>query len=443
MSRRVVITGTGPISACGLGIEPLWEALLEGESQIRPIATFDASGFTSNAGAAIKSEDFNVRDVVPKTYRKALKVMCRDVELAIGAAAAAVSHADMTTKAVNADTTPSIEPTRLGCHIGAGLIAADLDELTAALSTSRNSDGQFDLSVWGQPGMGNLTPLWLLKYLPNMLACHVTIVHDCRGPSNTITCCEASGLLSIGESMRVIERNSAEACLTGGVESKLNPMALLRQHFAKRVAPTPEGEDPASCLRPFDPMANGTIIGEGGALIVVEALDSALARQATVRAEISGFAATQSHADERIGLGTNPSHQEVSDAMSAALTAANVSPDEIDAVFPLGSSIPGVDEAEATAIETVFGERTKSLPVVPLTTITGNCGAGHSALVVAVATQALESQQLPARINTTNSATLDANVNPACECELKHVLVTTCSQGGQNAAVVLSRPEMN
>ena len=442
MSRRVVITGTGPISACGLGIEPLWEALLKGDSQIRPISTFDASGFSSNAAAAIQPDAFNIRDVVPKNYRKALKVMCRDVELAIGAAAAAVSHAGIVTKAVDATATPTIEPTRLGCQIGAGLIAADLDELTAALSTSRNEEDQFDLAAWGQPGMGNLTPLWLLKYLPNMLACHVTIVHDCRGPSNTITCCEASGLLSIGESLRVIERNSAEACLTGGVESKLNPMALLRQHFAKRVAPTPADKDPKTILSPFAPDASGTVLGEGGALIVVEALDSALSRKATVRAEINGFAATQSHAAERIGLGTNPSHQEVTDAMAAALNSAGRKPDEIDAVFPLGSGIRGVDEAEATSIDTIFGARSKTLPVIPLTTITGNCGAGHSALVVAVATAALESQKLPARINTVDSDGINATIAPACDHELNHVLVTTCSQGGQNAAIVLSRPEI-
>lgn len=442
MSRRVVITGTGPISACGLGIEPLWNALLQGQSRITPITNFDASGFTSNAAATLSPDDFNIRSVVPKTYRKALKVMCRDVELAIGAAAAAVSHAGMTTKAVDPEVTPSIAPERLGCHIGAGLIAADLDELTAALSTSRNSEDQFDLEIWGHPGMGNLTPLWLLKYLPNMLACHVTIVHDCRGPSNTITCCEASGLLSIGESMRVIERNSAEACLTGGVESKLNPMALLRQHFAKRVAPTPDNEDPTTILRPFDPNANGTIIGEGGALIVVEALDSAMARQATVRAEIGGFAATQSHASERIGLGTHPSSTEVADAMAAALQAAGKRPEDIDAVFPLSSSIPGVDEAEAAAIATVFGDQSNTIPIVPMTTITGNCGAGHSALVVAVATEAIETQKLPARINTTDADGLNANASEACDCELNSVLVTTCSQGGQNAALVLTRPEI-
>ncbi len=123
--------------------------------------------------------------------------------------------------------------------------------------------------------MNNLTPLWLLKYLPNMLACHVTIIHDCQGPSNTITCCEASSALSIGESIRVIQREAADACLSGGAESKVNPMSMLRQSFAGRLAPTNGDQDPTTVIRPFDPGATGTVNGEGGGLIVVEAAEIA------------------------------------------------------------------------------------------------------------------------------------------------------------------------
>src|SRR5690606_15661492 len=115
------------------------------------------------------------------------------------------------------------------------LIAADLDELTMALNESRKEDGSFDIHHWGAEGMRNLTPLWLLKYLPNMLACHVTIIHDVRGPSNTITCAEASGGLSFGESLRVIQRGAADACFCGGAESKVNPMTFYRQVLTGRL----------------------------------------------------------------------------------------------------------------------------------------------------------------------------------------------------------------
>ncbi|MHC4141777.1 MAG: hypothetical protein ACYSUF_07835, partial [Planctomycetota bacterium] len=128
--------------------------------------------------AELDGDLLNVRKVVPKSYRKAVKVMCRDVELAVGGAAAAVEDAGLITKATDPDAEPTIPPSRMGCHIGAGLICADVDELSAALWTSRSESGEFDLQHWGHTGMENLTPLWLLKYLPNMLACHVTIIRD-------------------------------------------------------------------------------------------------------------------------------------------------------------------------------------------------------------------------------------------------------------------------
>ena len=128
----------------------------------------------------------------------------------MAAAAAAVADARLGDEGGDGSAPPAIPPARFGCQIGAGLICADLDELAAALVTSKGANGDIDLEHWGRLGMTNLTPLWLLKYLPNMLACHVTIVHDCQGPSNTITCCEASSALSLGESMRVIDRGAAD-----------------------------------------------------------------------------------------------------------------------------------------------------------------------------------------------------------------------------------------
>jgi 3-oxoacyl-[acyl-carrier-protein] synthase II len=211
-ARSIVLTGLGPISAFGVGIDPLWAAMCEGRSAIAPIKRWDASGFPSCAGAELADELYDVKTAVPKSYRKATKVMARDIELAVGAAAEAIRSAGLVTRGTAEGAAPTIVPDRMGCHIGAGLIAAELDELTGAMWASRRDDPAtpgdlgVDLGHWGNQGMENLTPLWLLKYLPNMLACHVTIIHDCQGPSNTITCADASALLSLGESRRVIER---------------------------------------------------------------------------------------------------------------------------------------------------------------------------------------------------------------------------------------------
>jgi 3-oxoacyl-[acyl-carrier-protein] synthase II len=438
MSRRVVISGLGPVTAFGMGIAPLWEAMIEGRSAIRRVARFRPDGFESTAAAEIGPGLLDIRALVPRSYRKATKVMCRDIEIAVAAAAEAVRDAGLVTKAAETDAPPTIPPQRMGCHIGAGLIAAEVDELGAALWCSRDADGAFDIRDWGRRGMENLTPLWLLKYLPNMLACHVTIIHDCQGPSNTITCCEASSGLSIGESMRVIQRGAADACLSGGAESKTNLMGFLRQHFAERVADTSGLEDPASIVRPFDPCASGTVLGEGGGIVVVEAADSAEARGAAPYAEIAGFASTQSLGPDRPPGESSDDVGAIADAITLCLEQSGQ--EEIDAIVPLGSSIPRADRAEAAAIRRVFGERASRIPIVTTVPNVGNCCAGAGGVAVSVAARALREQRLPARLNTAASDGLDAVACPSRPAALRRVLVCATSQGGQNVAMVLQRP---
>ena len=218
MRPRCVITGIGAVSAAGIGIDETWEALCAGRSGIAPISAFDASTAKCAVGGEVRKEGSlaTARDYVPKHYRKATKVMARDTELAVIAASIAATDASLVTREAGEDAQPSYPSGRVGCPIGAGFIAAETEELTSALVTAKDNDGAFSLKRWGETGIGNLQPLWLLKYLPNMLACHVTIIHGCEGPSNTITCAEASGLLSLGESVRIIERGDAVACFSRG-----------------------------------------------------------------------------------------------------------------------------------------------------------------------------------------------------------------------------------
>ncbi len=441
MSRRVVITGLGPITAFGVGLAPLWEAMVEGRSAVSRIEGFDPCGFECKLAAELEPEKFDVRKVVPKSYRKATKVMCRDTALAVGGAAAAVEDAALVTKATDPEAEPTIPASRMGCHIGAGLIAADVNELSEAMWTSRSDAGEFDLAHWGEEGMEHLTPLWLLMYLPNMLACHVTIIHDCRGPSNTITCCEASSGLSIGESVRVIQRDAADACLSGGAESKLNLMAFMRQTFARRLAPTGDDQDPATVVRPFDAEASGTVLGEGGGIVVVEAAEVARKRGRQPYAEIAGFACTQSHCPDTVGLAPDPQGEGMADAMEIAIHNAGVSSDDIDALTPMGTGIPEVDRAEAAAIKRVFGARASELPLITTIPNAGNCNAGTGTIAVAVAANALKTQTLPGRLNTESVDGLDAAACDSHRADLTNVLVFSTSQGGQNVAIVLRRVE--
>jgi 3-oxoacyl-[acyl-carrier-protein] synthase II len=439
-ARRVVISGLGPITPAGLGIDALWQAACDGTSGITRIAEFDASGFRSRHAGRIASELFNVRDAVPKSYRKATKVMARDIELAVGAAAAAVADAGLVTRAAEGDEPPTIAPERMGCHIGAGLIAADVDELTAALSRSVDAEGGFNYGEWGRQGMGNLTPLWLLKYLPNMLACHVTIIHDCQGPSNTITCAESSATLSIGESMRVIQRGAADVCLTGGCDSKLNPMALLRQQFADRLVET--GDDDAaaqSAVRPYAADAAGTLVGEGGGILVLEAIDSMQARGGKAYAEVAGFGAAQSGCPDTVGMQFDDDDPGIESAIRQAIRSAGLEPADISAVVPSGSGIPALDAADRRAMNAVFGDRLSTIPLMLPVPQFGVCGAGVGAVSMALAAKAVAEQTLPARLNADAIDGLDAAAAPSRAADLKAVLVFTTSLGGQTAAVVLTR----
>ncbi|MAH67433.1 MAG: beta-ketoacyl synthase [Phycisphaerae bacterium] len=439
--RRVVISGLGPVTPAGVGIDAMWAKSCEGESAITRIEAFDASGFRSRHGGGISKDLFNVRDAVPKSYRKATKVMARDTEFAVGGAAAAVADAGLLTKAAG-DEPPTIAPDRMGCHIGAGLIAADIDELTMALSRSVDDAGDFDYGTWGEQGMGNLTPLWLLKYLPNMLACHVTIIHDCQAPSNTITCAESSATLSIGESMRVIQRGAADVCLSGGCDSKLNPMALLRQQFADRIAET--GDDDVNAheaVRPYAADADGTLAGEGGGILVLEALDSVRDRGVRAYAEVAGFGAAQSDCPDTVGMKFAEDDPGLESAIRQALRAAKLEPSDIDAIVPSGTGIPDVDAADRRGMTAVFGDRLPEMPIILPIPVFGLCGAGIGAVSVSLAAKAIEQQRLPARVNADSIEGLDAAAADSREADLGSILVFTTNLGGQSAAVVLTRIE--
>jgi 3-oxoacyl-[acyl-carrier-protein] synthase II len=447
-NRRVVITGLGTVSALGAGARALWEGLVEGRSGLRPITAFDASGFRARLGGEV--EGFSAREFVPKHYRKAVKVMARDTELAVGAALLAAEDAKLSTRAaVDESVAPTYPGERVGCQIGAGLIAAETAELALAAATAVDEQGRFSTRLWGTVaesggagGMDNLQPLWMLKYLPNMLACHVTIIHGCEGPSNTITCAEASGLLSLGESVRVIQRGAADACFSGGAESKLNHMGMIRLDLAGRLAATGDAADGSAFVRPFDPAAPGTLLGEGGGVLILEEAECAARRGARVYAEVAGFGAAHGGPPyDVIDTEASPGER-ASDglrwAIEAALADAAITPDQIDAIVPTGAGVAHADAAEAEALRAVFGTRLEQIPLVTIRPNVGDCQAGNGALQAAVAAMCLSDQRLPARVQHGSPATgLQAGAASARAAPLECVLVCTTSLGGQNAALVL------
>lgn len=442
-NRRVVITGIGVATPIGVGIQAMWDALLEQRSGITRTEAFDPSGFDSQISGQISG--LKVGDYIPKSYRKSTKVMARDIVLAVAAAYEAVKDAGLKTKCLidrgEVEGPANLDPTRLGANIGAGLICADLTELAEALASAAGDDGEFDIRKWGTEGMSNLTPLWLLKFLPNMIACHVTIVHDAQAPSNTITCGEASSHLAIGEAFRTIARGAADACLCGGAESKINPMGLIRQSLLKRLCTT-SNDNPAGACRPFDVDRSGTVVSEGAGLVVIEELEHAKGRGARIYAELVGFGASS---NPHSWMEPHPEGRPLQLAAQTAIRDAGITTDDIDAVGAFGIGTVQHDLCEAKAIHGLLGARTADVPVMAIKGAVGNNGAGSGALDFAALTMALHHRTLPASLNTNR-------IDPECglavvtgdpvDAKIDHaVSLGYAMNGGQNAALVLKRFE--
>ncbi len=431
---RVAITGLGVVSPAGIGIEALWEALLGHASCTRVIDAFDPGGFPCRIGGQV--DGFSARNYVPKTYRKSVKVMARDVEIAVGASDLAFRDSGIVTEGLDAENA-TIDSSRLACNIGAGLICTDLDELGVALTTALDDDGRFSLEAWGARGMANLTPLWLLKYLPNMLACHVTIIHAARGPSNTITCGDASAHLAIGEAARLVARGGADAGIAGGAETKLNPMGLMRQALLKRLCGGFSG-DPSEACRPFDERHCGTIIGEGGGLLVLEDMERARDRGARIYAELAGFGG----ACDPAGIDVERANAGCLDlAVRRAMHDAGIAPGDVGLIVAHGTGVPDEDVCEARAWRAAFGEAAESVPACAVTGSIGSLFAGAGGVECAVAAMALHHQTLPPTVN---------HQAPAAECglsflaspraaELEYVVTGAFCVGGQSGACVLRR----
>src|SRR5688500_15891093 len=430
--RRVVITGIGVISPVGIGAKAFWDNLLAGKVGVRRIAAWDPGGFPSQVGGEVPA--YKIGDYVPKSYRKATKVMARDIELAVVAADDAFKDAGLQSRAYT--DSPTIPTSRFGCNIGAGLISCELNELTSALHIARGDGNKLDLHKWGQDGMQQLTPLWLLKYLPNMLACHVTIIHELKGPSNTITCADASSHLAIGEAFRTIQRGKADLAICGGAESKVNPMGLMRQTLLGRLTET-HNDAPEGGVRPFDADADGTAIGEGGGLLILEEYEHAKARGAKIYAELVGFGASQ---DTHKVTDPEPTGHSYGKAIGKALADADIPPAGVELLMPCGLGIPSHDRAELNGLTQVFGGGLERVPFAPIKAQTGSLAAGNGVEAVG-AVLAVQGGKIPPAVNTRKvldgrklnvaSETRDANVN---------VIVTSVySLGGQNAALVFKK----
>lgn len=435
-SARVVITGLGAISPLGKTAGEMWEGLSTGRCGIEQINAFDPAGFSCRLAGQVGN--FKIQKFVPKTYRKAIKLMSRDIELAIVAANEALTDSKLITRGIDPENV-NVDPTRIAINLGAGLISCDLVELAPAVAVSI-TDGKFDIHKWGKDGLELLTPLWLLKYLPNMLACHIGIIHDIQGPSNTITCAEAAAHLAIGEAAQIIARGDSDIALAGAAEAKVNPIIMIRQCLLKR-ATSENNSSPTTACRPFDADARGSVFGEAAGMIVLESLQNAQKRGAKIYAEVLGLG----HSNN-----INPTYEHLEPdgkglqiAIEKAIENAQIEPKDLDLIIPHGTGIAADDLAEATAIEAALGEAVSQISVWPTKSMLSNTGAASGALDVIAAVCAMNEGKIPAAKNCDRKADgCNLNiVNQPQQVDVRYALCCSYTYGGQTAAIVLKRPD--
>lgn len=377
---RVVITGVGTVAPNGIGNAAFWDSLQAGRSGIGLLESMPNAGYPSKLAAEI-------RDFAPEDHiycRKFIKVMSRGIQLGVTAAAMAMQDASL--------QKGRIDPLRLGVVYGGGRISTRPEDLVEAASESL-TDNTVEFTRWGEDGLGKIAPLWLLKRLPNMPACHVAIEHDAQGPNNTITCRDASALLALGEAVRVIERGAADAMIVGACSSNIHPVDLTKFNLFETLSR--RDDDPEHACRPFDVTRDGTIVGEGAAAFIVERYEHAVARGTKIYAEVLGVGAG---ADGN-GTANATDGRGIARSIQSALRRSEMEPDQIGHINAHGKSTQHDDVVESRGYYWGLGDATRNIPVTALKSYFGHFDGGSGAVELAGSLLAIQNETLPATLN--------------------------------------------
>jgi 3-oxoacyl-[acyl-carrier-protein] synthase II len=412
LNRRVVVTGVGLISSVGIGTEANWQGLCDGQSGIGPITHFDPTGFSARIAGEVKGFDplqfFDKKDV---------KKMDVFIQYAMAAAEFAVKDARLEITAGIADQT--------GVFIASGI---------GGFSTIE--DEHFAL-IKGGPR--RISPFFIPASIINLAAGQVSIRFGARGPNlATCTACTASAH-SIGEASEIIRRGDADVMIAGGSEAAITPLGV--GGFAAMRALSTRNDEPARASRPFDKDRDGFVIGEGAGILILEELEFALRRGASIYAEIAGY-----------GLSADAFHltAQPEDAngavrsMRMALRKAGLQPEQIDYINAHGTSTPINDPTETLAVKNTFGEHAKKLVMSSTKSMTGHLLGAAGGLEAGITALAIRHQLAPPTIN------LD-EPDPACDLDyapktkrpmrIRHALSNSFGFGGTNGTIILKELE--
>jgi 3-oxoacyl-[acyl-carrier-protein] synthase II len=412
LKRRVVVTGVGLVSGCGIGTEETWKALLAGQSGIGPISHFDASAFDCRIAGEVKN--FDPLNWVEK---KELKKVGRFIQLALAAADFAMKMSGLEIKPEIADAA--------GVYIGSGIGGFDVIER--------------EHNKLLQGGPGKISPFFIPATIVNLAAGHVSIRYGARGPNSaTATACSASAH-SIGDAFKIIQRGDADVMVAGGTEAAITPMSV--GGFAAMRALSTRNDEPQRASRPFDAQRDGFVVGEGSGILILETLELAQKRGAKILCEVVGYGMSGDafHITQPAEEGAGAFR-----VMSATLRDAGISSEAVSYVNAHGTSTPIGDAIETVAMKRVFGERAKKVPVSSTKSMTGHLLGGAGGLEAGISVLAIRDQILPPTINYENpdpACDLDYVPNQARKAAVNYALSNSFGFGGTNAALLFKKWE--
>lgn len=408
MRRRVVITGLGTLNPLGNSVATTWQQVKAGASGIAAISQFDASEFKTQFAGEVKGFD-----AVAHFGRKEARRMERISQLALAAANQALEDA-----ALN-----GADRDRIGVALGSGVGA-----LSAMVENAQTLQ---------EKGPNRISPFFMPMMLPDTPAASISIAHGLRGPNMAIATACASGNNALGEAARTIAYGAADAMVAGGSEACIMPLAIAA--FSVMGALSTRNDTPQAASRPFDRERDGFVTSEGAAILILEELEHARARGATIYGEFLGYGSSadayhiSSPADDGGGAALS---------MQRALEDAGLGPEDIDYINAHGTSTPLNDKSETKAIKRVFGERAYDIPISSTKSMHGHLLGAAGALEALICVKAMQEGFLPPTINYETpdaDCDLDYVPNEARAAEARVVMSNGFGLGGHNASIVLGR----
>jgi 3-oxoacyl-[acyl-carrier-protein] synthase II len=406
--RRVAVTGLGAVTPLGNDARATWDAAVAGRSGIDWIRSFDANGFPVRVAAEVK--DFDPTTVASAKEARRLD---RNVLLALAASIEAVEDAGLR----------DFDPTRVGIVLGSAI--------GGVLGIMEQAD------VMRERGADRVSPHFLPGVLVDSASGQVAISLGIRGPNYAVVSACATGSHAVGEAAELIKRGDADAVLAGGTEACMHPLILAG--FCAMRGLAVEDEYPPRASRPFDATRAGFVMGEGACVLLLEDLERAQARGATVYAEVLGYGASN---DAHHMAQPDPESVGVAEMMRAALRRAGVDPETVGYINAHGTSTPLGDAAETRAIKDVFGEHAYRLAISSTKSVTGHCFGAAGAVEAMMCVRALHDGVLPPTINYEHpdpECDLDYVPNDARKQQVEIALSNAMGLGGHNGCVLFGR----